>query len=398
MKIPSSAKYLVFIALMAHITSCEDSKTHEGKAQQNLTTEELAREVEFGPWMSKAGLMFNQEQLLPGDYFAEIEGRVSKGENQYRAITKTLNTDKYLNAEAVWGLEAGPLCQHEIDRLRRGMERSKSQVFTDTTGQAIHQLIMVSPAGARDEKPVSPDLAAAKDDLISEISEPDLESGTPQSGVVSAEVEPTEKKAQLDSAGSSSDNVESLPGGDTSEDLETTSEPDLKESLSAVSANIEEAGKATTGVGAAIGALETPELVAKPEPVVPVVTPEPVAEVVRVIEPEKPEAPPRAVIVEDDEIMTETEGEDTELEPEESELDPAAENDPTAEPELTPPAPEDQSESIEPLLFISYKVVRGDTLSGISRRYKVSIAAIKEASGFQSDILRIGQVLKIPAQ
>ena len=130
----------------------------------------------------------------------------------------------------------------------------------------------------------------------------------------------------------------------------------------------------------------------------PVVTPEPVAEVVRVIEPEKPEAPPRAVIVEDDEIMTETEGEDTELEPEESELDPAAENDPTAEPELTPPAPEDQSESIEPLLFISYKVVRGDTLSGISRRYKVSIAAIKEASGFQSDILRIGQVLKIPAQ
>ena len=389
MKIPSSAKYPVFIALMAHITSCEDSKTHQGKAQQNLTTEELAREVEFGPWMSKAGLMFNQEQLLPGDYFAEIEGRVSKGENQYRAITKTLNTDKYLNAEAVWGLEAGPLCQHEIDRLRRGMERSKSQVFTDTTGQAIHQLIMVSPAGARDEKPVSPDLAAAKDDLISEISEPDLEGGTPQSGLVSADVEPTEKKAQLDSAGSSSDNVESLPGGDTSEDLETTSEPDLKESLSAVSANIEEVGEATTGVGAAIGALETPG---------PVVIPEPVAEVVRVIEPEKPEAPPRAVIVEDDEIMTETEGEDTELEPEESELDPAAENDPTAEPELTPAAPEDQSESIEPPLFISYKVVRGDTLSGISRRYKVSIAAIKEASGFQSDILRIGQVLKVPTQ
>ena len=112
MKIPSPAKCSVIIALMAHLTSCEDSKAPQGKTQQRLTTEELARDIEFGPWMSKAKLMFVQEQLPPGDYFVEIEGRVSKNENQYRAITKTLNTDKYLRSEAIWGIEAGPLCQH----------------------------------------------------------------------------------------------------------------------------------------------------------------------------------------------------------------------------------------------------------------------------------------------
>ena len=125
--------------------SCEDSKTPEGTTQKKRTTEEQARDIDFGPWMSNAGLMFAQEQLAPEDYFAEIEGRVSKGENQYRAITKTLNTDEILSAEAIWGMEAGPLCQYEIARLRKGMERSKSHVFTDTTGKAIHQLIMVLP-------------------------------------------------------------------------------------------------------------------------------------------------------------------------------------------------------------------------------------------------------------
>jgi LysM repeat protein len=55
-------------------------------------------------------------------------------------------------------------------------------------------------------------------------------------------------------------------------------------------------------------------------------------------------------------------------------------------------------ETATPANFISYKVVRGDTLSGISRRYKVSIAAIKEANGFESDDLRINQVLKVPTQ
>ncbi|HAN82428.1 MAG TPA: hypothetical protein DCQ59_04355, partial [Verrucomicrobiales bacterium] len=196
-----AVKSFIVIALLAHLVSCEDSETPEGTTQKKPTTEELAREIEFGPWMSKAGLMFAQEQLPPEDYFAEIEGRVSKGENQYRAITKTLNTDEILSAEAIWGMEAGPLCQYEIARLRKGMERSKSHVFTDTTGKAIHQLIMVLPAGARMEESDSPNVAAVEDEVISTIPEPILESGTPRtppSGLQTSQIQSAETISEPD--------------------------------------------------------------------------------------------------------------------------------------------------------------------------------------------------------
>ena len=373
MKIPSPAKCSVIIALMAHLTSCEDSKAPQGKTQQRLTTEELARDIEFGPWMSKAKLMFVQEQLPPGDYFVEIEGRVSKNENQYRAITKTLNTDKYLRSEAIWGIEAGPLCQHEIDRLREGMERSKSQVFTDTTGKAIHQLIMVLPAGARTAEALSPNVASAGDAVGSTISEPILESGTPRtppSRLPTPLIQPVEAISEPNPADSFSDvdDVDVSPGEVSSGELEprpvatsqSNPEPALVGSLDdPVPAPVEEA---SAEVGAAIGELETPELVVEPDN-------------------QKPEivAPPRAVIVVDDEIILETE---------------EATGDPVADPESTP----DEIEPAAPAKFVTYKVVRGDTLSGISRRYKVSIAAIKEASGSESDDLRINQILKIPTQ
>jgi hypothetical protein len=44
----------------------------------------------------------------------------------------------------------------------------------------------------------------------------------------------------------------------------------------------------------------------------------------------------------------------------------------------------------------SYKVVRGDTLYGIARKRGSSIAKIKAANGLKSDIIRPGQVLRIP--
>lgn len=46
----------------------------------------------------------------------------------------------------------------------------------------------------------------------------------------------------------------------------------------------------------------------------------------------------------------------------------------------------------------AYKVQDGDTLSGIARRFKVSIAALQQANNLQSpESLRIGAVLKVPA-
>lgn len=45
----------------------------------------------------------------------------------------------------------------------------------------------------------------------------------------------------------------------------------------------------------------------------------------------------------------------------------------------------------------TYQIVRGDTLSGIASKYRVSADQIRQANDLSSDILRIGQVLKIPA-
>lgn len=49
----------------------------------------------------------------------------------------------------------------------------------------------------------------------------------------------------------------------------------------------------------------------------------------------------------------------------------------------------------------SYKelvVQKGDTLSGISSLAGVSVESIREANGLKSDVIRIGQVLKIPTK
>jgi len=43
-------------------------------------------------------------------------------------------------------------------------------------------------------------------------------------------------------------------------------------------------------------------------------------------------------------------------------------------------------------------VQRGDTLSGISSLAGVSIESIREANGLKSDVIRVGQVLKIPTK
>ena len=45
----------------------------------------------------------------------------------------------------------------------------------------------------------------------------------------------------------------------------------------------------------------------------------------------------------------------------------------------------------------TYVIVRGDTLSEIASRYRVSSDNIKRINGLRSDKIRIGQVLKIPA-
>ena len=47
--------------------------------------------------------------------------------------------------------------------------------------------------------------------------------------------------------------------------------------------------------------------------------------------------------------------------------------------------------------LITYVIERGDTLSEIAGKYRVSFENLKKINGLRSDKIRIGQVLKIPA-
>lgn len=47
---------------------------------------------------------------------------------------------------------------------------------------------------------------------------------------------------------------------------------------------------------------------------------------------------------------------------------------------------------------IEYRVVRGDTLGGIAKKYGVTVGDIYKANGLKSDLIFIGQKLKIPAR
>lgn len=44
----------------------------------------------------------------------------------------------------------------------------------------------------------------------------------------------------------------------------------------------------------------------------------------------------------------------------------------------------------------THTVVRGDTLYGLARKYGSSVAKIKSANGLSSDLIRVGQKVKIP--
>jgi hypothetical protein len=50
----------------------------------------------------------------------------------------------------------------------------------------------------------------------------------------------------------------------------------------------------------------------------------------------------------------------------------------------------------KPPAFVRHTVKRGDTLSGLARRYKSTVSKIQKANGLRNTVIRLGQTLKIP--
>lgn len=44
-----------------------------------------------------------------------------------------------------------------------------------------------------------------------------------------------------------------------------------------------------------------------------------------------------------------------------------------------------------------HKITRGETLSGIAARYRISLSSLRSANNLRNDVIKVGQVLKIPA-
>jgi N-acetylmuramoyl-L-alanine amidase len=45
---------------------------------------------------------------------------------------------------------------------------------------------------------------------------------------------------------------------------------------------------------------------------------------------------------------------------------------------------------------VRHVIARGETLSGIAERYRVSSASIRRSNSLRNDVIRVGQVLTIP--
>lgn len=317
MKFPYFLKPLAAFGLLSLLVACDSvgEKSEKGNGSAEVT-EETMRERLFSRWLSKAELQFRMEKLSPGEYFSVVEGRHYLGNNQYRAIAEIFDGTRYREWAVFWGLTEKELFDYEITLLRLGFERHHSQVFTDSSGQALHQLVMLCPIGAEpfDDRP----LTSAQEtlDAITRVLEPEKV----DEPALDSPADPQEAKIEVpDPSGPEFGNevaevVENSPGNP----------PELV---------IEEE------VAVVVGELDLPQ-----EPVTP-----PVAEVVKPTEVPVKVDPPKAKI-----------------------------------------EPKEQMRN--------HIVVKGDTLSSISRRHRVSVGAIKKANGMSSDMIRIGQLLKIPTK
>lgn len=81
-----------------------------------------------------------------------------------------------------------------------------------------------------------------------------------------------------------------------------------------------------------------------------------------------------------------------------SDVNPPAYDSPAVYEDTAPAVYEDTTPAPAPTSIAKvHTVVRGDTLWGISKKYGVSVASIKQANSLRSDVAVLGARLKIPA-
>lgn len=170
MKFPASFLLPLAFVQLCLLNSCEKSPSPDAGKSSAVSKASQDDDPRFGLWSSKAELQFQMERLTPDQYFSKVQGRCIEGVNQYRAVIDTIPRSEYREWAAFWGLSEKELFDYEIALLRLGFVRNQSQVFTDSSGVALHQLIMLCPVNAvsydnppvvtLDKSKIDPDIVA----------------------------------------------------------------------------------------------------------------------------------------------------------------------------------------------------------------------------------------------
>ena len=148
MKKSPFGKASCLFSLAALLVSCDRQENPKGDSGKSTSTTEQAHNAAYSDWYSKAGLQFEMERLKPSQFFSSVQGRLHEGAHQYRAITETLDAERYDRYAVAWGQTESELFENEISLLRGGFSRHDSQVFTNSAGVVIHQLVMLRAVGA----------------------------------------------------------------------------------------------------------------------------------------------------------------------------------------------------------------------------------------------------------
>jgi len=142
----------------AALVSCEkEMKTPSATAvEQEAGYQSPApawEEADYTGWMSRAELQYLQEMSPSERYFAYVEGRNNRGVSQFRAVQLDFQTDQYSQWAVFWGIDEKELFDWELRLLKTGFQRQSMQLFFDSNGTAIHQIVWLRPVGAIDNVP-----------------------------------------------------------------------------------------------------------------------------------------------------------------------------------------------------------------------------------------------------
>ncbi len=155
---------LLFPVLLAALTSLSCDQSSDAPTPPEAPKEEKAYslsvptwgDTEYTRWMTRAELQYHQEMLGEGKYFAYVEGRDNQGLSEFRAVEKDFAEDEFTQWAVFWGIDDKELFDWELRLLKGGFQRESMQVFFDSLGNPVHQIVWLRPVGAIDNVPETP--------------------------------------------------------------------------------------------------------------------------------------------------------------------------------------------------------------------------------------------------